>query len=99
MSDEAAKNSLKSVLGQRQRVEPAQLTTPLHQLKNFSQQSKDQETGIKRDDLTDLKGGGNKTRNLEYLVGDALASGYDMLVTVGAIQSNHTRQTAATAAI
>ena len=98
MSDEAAKNSLKSVLCQRQRVEPAQLPTPLHHLKNFSQQFEDQETGINRDDLTGLKGDGNKTRNLEYLVRDALASGYDMLGTVGASQSNHTRQTAATAA-
>lgn len=41
-----------------------------------------------------LEGGGNKTRKLEFLVGDALQQGADMLVTVGAIQSNHTRQTA-----
>jgi len=53
---------------------------------------------MKRDDLSGLEGGGNKTRKLEYLVGDALHQGADMLVTVGAIQSNHTRQTAAAAA-
>jgi 1-aminocyclopropane-1-carboxylate deaminase len=56
------------------------------------------ELWIKRDDLTGLEGGGNKTRKLEYLVGDAIESGCDMLVTAGAIQSNHTRQTAAAAA-
>ena len=53
---------------------------------------------MKRDDLTGLEGGGNKTRKLEFLVGDAVQQGADMLVTVGAIQSNHTRQTAAAAA-
>lgn len=53
---------------------------------------------MKRDDLTGLEGGGNKTRKLEFLVGEALDQGCDMLVTVGAIQSNHTRQTAAAAA-
>ena len=53
---------------------------------------------MKRDDLTGLVGGGNKTRKLEYIVGDALNKGADMLVTVGAIQSNHTRQTASAAA-
>lgn len=53
---------------------------------------------IKRDDQTGLTGGGNKTRKLEYLVADALAQGADTLVTVGAVQSNHCRLTAAAAA-
>jgi 1-aminocyclopropane-1-carboxylate deaminase len=53
---------------------------------------------MKRDDLSGFEGGGNKTRKLEFLVGDALSQRADMLVTVGAIQSNHTRQTAAAAA-
>ena len=53
---------------------------------------------IKRDDTTGLAGGGNKTRKLEFLVGDALARGCDMLVTIGGLQSNHARQTAAAAA-
>lgn len=52
---------------------------------------------IKRDDQTGLTGGGNKTRKLEYLVADALAQGADTLVTVGAVQSNHCRLTAAAA--
>ena len=53
---------------------------------------------IKRDDQTGLALGGNKTRKLEFLVGDALAEGCDTLITVGAAQSNHCRQTAAAAA-
>ncbi|WP_425039456.1 D-cysteine desulfhydrase [Primorskyibacter sp. S187A] len=52
---------------------------------------------IKRDDCTGLATGGNKTRKLEFLVGEALAQGADMLVTQGAVQSNHVRQTAAAA--
>ncbi|MGW4843143.1 D-cysteine desulfhydrase [Nocardia brasiliensis] len=52
---------------------------------------------IKRDDCTGLATGGNKTRKLEFLVGDALALGADVLITQGATQSNHTRQTAAAA--
>ncbi|WP_455921687.1 D-cysteine desulfhydrase [Pseudomonas putida] len=53
---------------------------------------------VKRDDLTPLAMGGNKLRKLEYLAADALAQGCDTLVTAGAIQSNHVRQTAAIAA-
>jgi D-cysteine desulfhydrase/L-cysteate sulfo-lyase len=53
---------------------------------------------IKRDDCTGLAGGGNKTRKLEYLVGEALVRGADTLITLGAVQSNHARQTAAAAA-
>lgn len=53
---------------------------------------------IKRDDCTGLAGGGNKTRKLEYLIGDALAQDCDTIVTAGALQSNHARQTAAAAA-
>lgn len=53
---------------------------------------------IKRDDCTGLAGGGNKTRKLEYLLGDALANDATTLVTQGAVQSNHVRQTAAAAA-
>lgn len=52
---------------------------------------------IKRDDLLGLAGGGNKTRKLEFLVADALAQGADTLITVGAVQSNHCRLTAAAA--
>jgi 1-aminocyclopropane-1-carboxylate deaminase len=80
------------------RTSLAQLPTPLHRLKNFGRELGLPELWIKRDDLTGLEGGGNKTRKLEFLVGDAIESCCDMLVTAGAIQSNHTRQTAAAAA-
>jgi L-cysteate sulfo-lyase len=53
---------------------------------------------VKRDDCTGLAGGGNKTRKLEYLLGDAMANEADTLITQGAVQSNHVRQTAAVAA-
>jgi len=53
---------------------------------------------IKRDDCTGLAGGGNKTRKLEYLMAEAQALGADTIVTVGGIQSNHARQSAAAAA-
>jgi D-cysteine desulfhydrase family pyridoxal phosphate-dependent enzyme len=53
---------------------------------------------VKRDDLTGLAFGGNKTRKLEYLVARARESGAQTLITTGAVQSNHCRQTAAAAA-
>src|SRR5438105_8721510 len=54
---------------------------------------------VKRDDNTGLALGGNKARKLEYLVADALAGAADVLVTVGAPQSNHCRATAAAARV
>ena len=54
---------------------------------------------IKRDDCTGLASGGSKTRKLEFLVGEALNQGADTLLTHGAVQSNHVRQTAAAAAL
>lgn len=53
---------------------------------------------FKRDDCTGLAGGGNKTRKLEYLLADAQMQGADTLITIGGLQSNHARQTAAAAA-
>ena len=52
---------------------------------------------IKRDDCTGLAGGGNKTRKLEFLIGEAVAQDAEIIVTQGAVQSNHVRQTAAAA--
>jgi D-cysteine desulfhydrase len=52
---------------------------------------------VKRDDLTPLAGGGNKARKLEWLCGEALGRGCDVLVTGGGVQSNHARATAAAA--
>jgi len=53
---------------------------------------------VKRDDCTGLAFGGNKVRKLEYLLGEATAQGADTIITTGALQSNHARQTAAAAA-
>jgi L-cysteate sulfo-lyase len=72
--------------------------TPLMELKKLSQHLKGPRIMIKRDDLTGLALGGNKTRKLEFLVADALNQGCDTLITAGAAQSNHCRQTAAAAA-
>ena len=80
----------------RATVKLAHLPTPLAPLEGLSSDLGVQ-LWIKRDDLTGLAFGGNKTRKLEYLVADAIASGADTLVTTGAPQSNHCRQTAAAA--
>ena len=76
----------------------AQLPTPISRLERLSRELGGPEIFIKRDDQTGLALGGNKTRKLEFLVGAALAQGADTLVTLGAVQSNHCRQTAAAAA-
>ncbi len=83
--------------------EPAQVDlgffpTPLHPLPRLSESLGGPEIWIKRDDQTGLATGGNKTRKLRLLVADALAQGADTLITAGAVQSNHCRQTAAAAA-
>jgi 1-aminocyclopropane-1-carboxylate deaminase len=98
MIDEVVINDLKERLRTVPRLAFAQLPTPLQPLKNFGALLNGPSLWMKRDDLSGVEGGGNKTRKLEYLVGDAMRKGCDMLVTVGAIQSNHTRQTAAAAA-
>lgn len=71
--------------------------TPIEYLPNFSRAVGGPEIFVKRDDLLGLTGGGNKTRKLEFLVGDALARGADTLITCGAVQSNHCRLTLAAA--
>ena len=71
--------------------------TPLEKLERLSTWL-GRDVYIKRDDLTPLAMGGNKLRKLEYLAADALAQGADTLITAGALQSNHVRQTAALAA-
>ncbi len=72
--------------------------TPIEFLSRLSRHLGGPKIYIKRDDLTGLAGGGNKTRKLEFLVADALAKGADTLITVGAVQSNHCRLTLAAAA-
>ncbi|MEM9440057.1 MAG: D-cysteine desulfhydrase, partial [Pseudomonadota bacterium] len=75
----------------------AHLPTPLEPMPNLTKLLGGPTLYIKRDDCTGLATGGNKTRKLEFLIGDAVANGADTLVTTGAVQSNHVRQTAAAA--
>jgi D-cysteine desulfhydrase len=72
--------------------------TPLVALSKLSQKLDGPTIFMKRDDNTGLALGGNKTRKLEFIIGDALAKGADTIITAGAAQSNHCRQTAAAAA-
>lgn len=80
------------------RVRIAHLPTPIEKLDRLTQYLHGPDIYVKRDDQTGLAGGGNKARKLEFLVAEALAQGCDHLVTIGAPQSNHCRQTAAAAA-
>ncbi|MGI9271743.1 MAG: 1-aminocyclopropane-1-carboxylate deaminase/D-cysteine desulfhydrase [Woeseiaceae bacterium] len=98
MHDKNALADLQNRLEKLPRASLALLPTPIQPLRNFGSSLGGLDLWMKRDDLSGLEGGGNKTRKLEYFVGDALTQKADMLVTVGAIQSNHTRQTAAAAA-
>jgi D-cysteine desulfhydrase family pyridoxal phosphate-dependent enzyme len=79
------------------RVDLAHLPTPLEPAPNLTAALGGPEIWIKRDDLTGLALGGNKARKLEYLVADALQQDATVLMTAGAPQSNHCRQTAAAA--
>ena len=72
--------------------------TPLHPLDRLTGVLGGPRLWIKRDDCTGLATGGNKTRKLEYLMADALSQRADTIVTYGAVQSNHARQTAAACA-
>jgi L-cysteate sulfo-lyase len=76
----------------------AHLPTPLERLDRLSAELGGPEIWIKRDDCTGLSTGGNKTRKLEFLMAEAEAQGADLVMTQGATQSNHARQTAAFAA-
>src|ERR1043165_277958 len=73
--------------------------SPVHRLERLTEHLGGAALWAKRDDCNaGLAYGGNKTRKLEYLVADALAQGCDTLVSIGGVQSNHTRQVAAVAA-
>lgn len=81
-----------------ERLTLAHLPTPIEALPHLTHYLNGAQLFIKRDDLTGLGIGGNKTRKLEYLAADALAKGAKTLISTGAVQSNHCRQVAATAA-
>ena len=72
--------------------------TPLEPMENLSRLLGGPRLWIKRDDCTGLSTGGNKTRKLEFLMAEAVAQKADIVITQGATQSNHARQTAAAAA-
>lgn len=80
------------------RIELAQLPTPIVELKNLARDQTVPRILMKRDDLTGLELSGNKIRKLEYVVADAIARGADTLLTHGGFQSNHCRATAAVGA-
>jgi 1-aminocyclopropane-1-carboxylate deaminase len=74
--------------------------SPIHRLDRLTEHLGGATVWAKREDCNSgLAYGGNKTRKLEYLVADALAKGSDTLVSIGGVQSNHTRQVAAAAAV
>ena len=85
-------------LEQFDRIDLAHLPTPLEPLDRLSEELGGPRIWMKRDDCTGLATGGNKTRKLEYLLADAERMGADTIITFGAIQSNHARQTAAACA-
>lgn len=80
------------------RLRFAHLPTPLEPMERLSKRLGGPRLWIKRDDCTGLAGGGNKTRKLEFLMAAAVADKADTVITQGATQSNHARQTAAIAA-
>lgn len=91
------------LLGKQPRVRLATLPTPLQEAPRLREalggQSRCPRIFFKRDDLTGLAFGGNKVRKLEFLIADALAKESTIVVTAGAVQSNHARLTAAAARV
>ncbi|MGE0623330.1 MAG: D-cysteine desulfhydrase family protein [Pseudomonadales bacterium] len=81
------------------RIPLAHLPTPLVPLDRLSEALGGPRIWMKRDDCTGLGTGGNKTRKLEFLLGAARQEGADVVITFGAVQSNHARQTAAACAV
>lgn len=81
------------------RVQLGFFPTPLQEMKNLSRYLGGPRIFIKRDDLSGLALGGNKVRKLEYILADARQQKADVIITIGAVTSNHARQTAAAAAL
>ncbi|HXF86626.1 MAG TPA: pyridoxal-phosphate dependent enzyme, partial [Anaerolineales bacterium] len=80
------------------RLHFAHLPTPIEELPRLSDYLAGPRLLVKRDDQTGLAFGGNKTRKLEFLIAEAMEQGARTLISGGALQSNHCRQTAAAAA-
>ncbi|MEP2642311.1 D-cysteine desulfhydrase [Roseobacter sp.] len=90
--------ALERALGAFPRVKLGHWPTPLEPMDRLSEMLGGPRLWVKRDDCTGLSSGGNKTRKLEYLMADAREKGATTIITQGATQSNHARQTAAAAA-
>lgn len=84
-------------LGRLPRIKLASLPTPLEEAPSLSAYLGGPRILFKRDDITGLAFGGNKVRKAEYLMGEAVDRGCDVVITVGAVQSNHARAIAAAA--
>lgn len=91
-------DGIRNRIARFERLQFAHLPTPLEPMENLSAQLGGPNLWIKRDDCTGLATGGNKTRKLEFLMADALTHEATAIITQGATQSNHVRQTAAIAA-
>ncbi|MCG6884422.1 MAG: D-cysteine desulfhydrase [Silicimonas sp.] len=94
----ARRKDLASALAGFPRVRLGHLPTPLEPMDRLSEHLGGPRFWVKRDDCTGLSSGGNKTRKLEFLMAEAAGVGADTIITQGATQSNHARQTAAAAA-
>ena len=93
--------ALKQALGEFQRINLLEGPTPLQRLGRLEESLDNPQNAriyAKRDDLMGLGGGGNKLRKLEFLLGEAIATGGDTVITTGGMQSNHARLAAAAAA-
>lgn len=99
MSDHSTRvSSLKSALAALPREHFAHLPTPLDHCERLGAELGGLDLWVKRDDATGMALGGNKTRQLEYILGFALNSGHDCIIQGAASQSNHARQLAAAGA-
>ena len=79
------------MLNKFQRIDLGHFPTRIEYLKNISEELNGPQIFIKRDDCTGLATGGNKTRKLEFILPNVIKNNADLVVTVGAIQSNHAR--------
>ncbi len=89
--------ALSIALARFPRVRLGHLPTPLEPMDRLSELLGGPRLWVKRDDCTGLSSGGNKTRKLEYLMADAQEKGANTIITQGATQSNHARQSVAAA--
>jgi len=95
--NEEEKAKLDSLIARHDRIKLGFLPTPLHFAERLTRELGGPRIYFKRDDCTGLAFGGNKVRKLEFVLADALKKKADVIVTIGGLQSNWARQTAAAA--